>query len=382
MSNVRRARRLAGAALVVAATSGCTQAGGLTCDPTLVATGDAFEGAMTELVTVSGTMRASLAVACAAIATDLGMSPPIVGNGTMVSDATMQQVCTMATAAIKAAWVSPPLIEGGQCQVDATAQFNCESTCDVTGQCTAPSIVARCSPADLSGTCTGDCEAMATCEGSATVAAQCQGTCAASCTGTCGGGNCTGTCSGTSITGMPCAGTCDGECTGTCTGTCSGDCTLASGASINCGANATCKGGCSVAYTAPVCEGALTPPTCNLNANCEAACASQASLQATCTPPSVVFLSSGTPTALDTTLGKNLPAILNVIAQGKLVATAAANVSSAAQSVSTEITNSAACTVMFGVELATQVQTSVAASTTITVSIQASASVSAAAVGG
>ena len=37
----------------------------------------------------------------------------------------------------------------------------------------------------------------------------------------------------------PCTGSC--ECAGTCTGTCSGDCTLAAGASINCGAEATCK---------------------------------------------------------------------------------------------------------------------------------------------
>ena len=122
MRNVRRAGPLAGAALVVALTSGCSQApGGLACDATLEASAEALQGAMTDLVTVSGQMRASLAVACAAIATDLGQTPPDVGDGTMVSDATMQSVCTMATNAIKAAGMSTILIEGGQCQVGVLA---------------------------------------------------------------------------------------------------------------------------------------------------------------------------------------------------------------------------------------------------------------------
>jgi hypothetical protein len=378
MGNVRR---LAGAALAVALTSGCTQANltSLTCDPTLEATGQAFQGAMTDLVTVSGGMRASLAVACAAIATDLGMTPPAVGDGTMVSDATMQQACTMATAAIKAAGTSVPLIEGGQCQVDAQAQFSCETQCDVTHMCQPPTIVARCSKADLSGTCSGSCEAMAVCEGSATVAAQCQGTCAASCSGTCSG-PCTGTCDGTTST-STCSGTCVGQCAGSCKGTCTGDCTLDASASINCGAEATCKGGCSVAYTAPVCEAALTAPSCTIDANCEAACSGEGSLKATCTAPTVVLVSASNP-MLKTTLEKNLPSILNVLAQGKLVAQAAASVAGAAQNVSTELSNSAACALVFGVDFATQITASVQASTTITVSVQASVNVSTAAVGG
>jgi hypothetical protein len=383
MSKVRAARRLAGAALVVALTSGCIQTpSALTCDPTLVATGNAFVLAMSDLSTVSGKMRASMAVACAAIATDLGVSAvPSVGDGTMVSDDTMQQVCTMATTAIKAAWMSPPLVEGGMCEVDAQAQFSCESQCDVTHQCTPPTVVARCTPAELSGTCSGTCDAMATCEGSATVMANCQGTCAASCTGTCTGGTCVGMCDGAASMGT-CTGMCQGECSGSCKGTCSGDCTLDSNASINCGAEATCKGGCSVAYTEPVCEGVLTPPMCTIDANCEAACESQASLEATCTPPSIVFVSTGNSAMLNATLTTNLPAILEVVAQGALVAKAAANVSMAAQSVGMQLSDSAACTVMFGVDFATQVTASVAASTTISVSVMASATVSAAAVGG
>jgi hypothetical protein len=384
MNNVRRARRVAGAALVVALTSGCSQAlstvNNAACDDTLAATGEQFEAAMTSLVTVSGTLRASLAVACAGIASDLGMTPPAVGDGTMATDAQMQQACDMATTAIKAAWMSPPLIEGGQCTVDAMAQFNCESACDVSHMCTTPSLVARCKPADLSGMCSGECEAKATCEGSASVEANCQGTCAATCSGTCTGGACVGTCGGTAGNTGPCTGTCVGECSGTCTGTCNGDCTLDSTAMLNCGATATCKGGCMGTYTAPVCEGTLTPPSCTINTNCEAACEGQGSFRSTCTPPTVVV--PGGSVALQATLKKNLPAIVAVDTQVALMGQAAANVSTAAQQVAMQISASAACVVVFGAEFATQVTATVAASTTISVSVTASATVSTAALSG
>ncbi len=387
MINVRRARSLAGAVLVVGLMGGCgqltTQVNNLACDPTLEATGDAFEAAMTSMVTVSQGMRSSLAVACAGIATDLGMTPPDVSNSATLTDAAMQQACNMAAAAIKAAGMSTPIIEGGTCQVDAQAQFTCEQQCDVTHMCTTPTVVARCSPADLSGTCSGSCEAMAVCEGSATVAANCKGTCAATCTGTCTGGACVGTCDGTESSG-PCATMCTGTCAGTCSGTCSGDCTLAANDSLNCGAEATCRGGCSVAYTAPVCEAALNPPSCQIDATCESACEGQGSLQATCTAPSVVLVTAGSPAnaMLKTTLTKNLPAILQIIDQGKLVAQAAVNISTAAQTLSKTLAGATACEVVFGVEFATQVQASVAASTTIGLSVMASASVSASVVGG
>ncbi len=381
MIDVRRARVLSVSALAMALTSGCSQASNLVCDPTLEATGQAVQGAMTSMITASSGMRAAMAVACAGIVTDLGGTPPAVGDGTMVTDAVMQQACTMAQAAITKAGTTVLVPEGGSCQVDAQAQFNCESQCDVTHMCTTPTVVARCTPAELSGTCSGDCEAMAVCEGSATVMANCQGSCAATCTGTCTGGDCAGTCAGAASTG-PCSQTCVGQCAGTCTGTCDGDCTIASGAMVTCGAEATCRGGCSVAYTQPFCEATLNPPKCTLNANCEAACEGQGSFSATCTPPGILVVSSTGSTMLQATLQKNLPAILNVIAQGKLVAQAAVNVAGAAQNLATQLEDSAACAVIFGAEFATQVQAAVAASTTITVSVQASVSVSGAVVGG
>lgn len=383
MSKVRQGRRLAGAALAVALTSGCVQTstpGGLTCDAGLVAQADALQGAMAALIKTSGEMRGSLAVACAAIVKDLGGSPPAVGDGTMVTDAEMQQACTMATTAIKAAGMSTVLIQGGTCEVDAQAQFNCEAQCDVNHQCMPPTVVARCSPADLSGVCSGECEAMATCEVSAAApVVQCQGTCAATCTGTCSGA-CAGTCDGANSTGT-CTGTCVGQCAGSCTGTCTGDCTLDANAMVMCGAQATCRGGCSVTYTQPVCEGALKPPSCTLDANCEAACQGQGSLEATCTAPTVVLVTAGSP-ALKTTLEANLPAILQVVAQSKIIAQTATAVAGAAQNVSTEISDSTACALTVGVTFLPQIMSTVNASTTLSVSVTASVNVSAAAVGG
>lgn len=49
----------------------------------------------------------------------------------------------------------------------------------------------------------------------------------------------------------------------------------------------TCKGECSVAFEAPHCEGKLTPPECDLDADCEASCRAQIQAEASCTPPTV-----------------------------------------------------------------------------------------------
>ena len=136
-----------------------------------------------------------------------------------------------------------------------------------------------------------------------------------------------------------------------------------------------------MAYTAPTCEGELTPPTCNLDADCEAGCKGQGSLQATCTPPKIQVLTSGD-AALIATLQTNLPAILNVAVQGKLVAQAATDVASAADHVGTAVADSAACAVKYGATFVTQLGGAVAASTTISVSISVSVSVNTAALGG
>jgi hypothetical protein len=383
MSTRKGRRWITGPALVVGAVvalaSGCTitpGSGDQLCDAGLKAKAEALQGAVDDLVTVSADLKAQLAVACANMAKDLGATPPEVGDGTSVSDDDLKTACDVAsmaiTAKIKSTGTITPVVEGGQCQIAAQAQFDCEAKCDVSGKCTPGTIEARCDPGDISGECDGECMASATCEGSATVAASCQGTCDATCEGKCAG-VCNGTCDGNASTGA-CAGTCKGECTASCTGSCTGNCKLDADAHIMCGAMATCRGGCSVMYKAPTCEGQLKPPSCDIDADCEAGCRGQASLEATCTPPTVDILISMDDT-LKTTLEKNLPAVFRVATQGKLIAQAAQDVASAAQNVGTAVVDSAGCALLFGVDFATKLQASVDASVSLSVTVMASVSV-------
>jgi hypothetical protein len=359
---------------VVAISSGCTQS--TVCDANLQAKAQALEGAVSDLVTVSTQMRSQLAVACAQMAKDLGQTPPSVGDGSGVTDDTLTQVCNLAAMAIKTKIAATskivPVIQAPKCTFDAQTQIMCEGTCDASGMCQPGTIEARCNPGDLSVQCQGTCNAMATCEGSAMVAATCQGTCDATCTGTCAG-NCVGTCD-TMPSMTTCAGMCQGRCDASCKGTCTGNCKLDANAMIMCGANVTCRGGCTGKYTAPTCEGVLKPPSCNVDAECEAGCKSRATLRATCTPPTVSILAGGDAT-LKMTLETNMPVVAAVGAQAVLVAMAAKDVSTAANNVVGELQASAACAVVIGADFATKIQATVAAAATVDVSVTATVTV-------
>ncbi|MBK7581029.1 MAG: hypothetical protein IPI67_12550 [Myxococcales bacterium] len=390
MKKMKGFRFLAGPALIAAMAlpfgGGCDAAkdaqNATECAAELKAKAEAFQGAVNALVTVSGEMKASLSVACANIAKDLGETPPDVGDGKNVSDDDLKAACNKASVAldakIKASGSVTLSIEGGKCEVNAQAQFSCEGKCDVSGKCEPPKLELRCDPGELSGQCSGECKASATCEGSATVAANCEGTCSATCTGTCAG-TCTGKCDGADSSGT-CAGKCEGKCDTECKGTCSGECKLSATAKVNCGAEASCKGGCSVEYTAPKCEGELKPLECDIDADCKAGCSGQGSLTATCTPPKVVVQASGDAT-LSATLEANLPAILDVAAKGELAGKAAADIAVKAADVGAEVAASAACAVTFGADFVAQLQASVAASASVSVSVSASASASGSATG-
>lgn len=373
------------------------------CAAGLKAKAEAFQASVKALTDVSAQMKADLAVACTAIAKDLGGTPKDLGDGKAATDDEMKANCDAASAAITASITAngsiAVSIEGGKCEVAASAQFDCEATCDVSGTCAPPSVEARCDPGQISGSCSGTCSAGATCEGSATVEAACNGTCEATCKGKCDAqfsgkcdGNCDGKCDGTSQTGAACTGTCEGTCTGTavegkcsgnCDGTCSGNCTLKAGGDINCGATATCKGTCSVAVTAPKCEAELKPAECNLDADCQAGCTGQGSLKATCTEPKVVVTTSASANgALVTTLTANLPKILKVVSQAELAAKAAVDIAAKAGGVAAEVAASVGCVAQFGASFAADLQASVKASASVKVSVSASASTSGSASGG
>jgi hypothetical protein len=371
----------------------------------------AFVSAAANLQTLATSMETAVYTSCKGIATDLGVTDSwsaMSGLDAQTTEACNQastKVTSILTAAQSAGVVVTLSVSGGECQVNASAQESCEASCQASASCTEPSITVRCSPGDLSGQCSGTCNAMATCEGSVSAEANCQGTCAADCDGSCTGsasatvdcngtctGNCNGTCGGTSQTTGTCSGTCEGKCdamctaaagvklhcSGTCSGKCTGSCTLAAQSTIMCGASVNCRGGCSVAYTAPTCEGKLTPPMCQGDASCQGSCSGSAELTAMCTPPTVSLEVVGTASsdlmALVTTIQTNLPAIILAFkTQGPLAADGAQAVVTAAGQVGGELTS------LTGKALAcatVAVQATASASASVNVSVMASASVS------
>jgi hypothetical protein len=387
---------IAALGVVAATASGCSDAapGDLgNCAAEISVKAEAFQASVAALVKVSGEMKASLHAACRAIASDLGEMPAAAADPTKPTDNEVTTTCNMASAAIKAEIMASGeiavTIEGGRCTVNAQAQFDCEAKCDVKGECQPGSVEVRCTPGELSVSCMGSCAAMATCQGSAEVAANCQGTCSGTCTGMCSGkcsgtcmGTCMGTCNGMNSTGM-CAGTCEGTCMGgecqgsceaNCTGKCTGECKLTGSADFDCGAMARCKGECKGTATAPQCEGEVRPPSCMLDADCQAGCEGQASFNATCTPPKVKIIGSGDAT-LTTTLEANLPKILDVAAKAEVAATAAVDVAGAAVDVGVEVAGAAGCAIKFGADFAAKMSAAAEASVSVNVSVMASGSV-------
>jgi len=124
----------------------------------------------------------------------------------------------------------------------------------------------------------------------------------------------------------------------------------------------------------PECRTELTAPSCNIDADCKAGCKGQAQFEATCTEPKIV-ITGGASATLTTTLEANLPAIYEVLAQTKIVASAAVDVAGRAVNVGGEVAASAACVATYGASFATQLQASVAASASVNVSVSASANV-------
>jgi hypothetical protein len=146
---------------------------------------------------------------------------------------------------------------------------------------------------------------------------------------------------------------------------------------------ATCRGKCSVAVTAPKCEGQLTPAMCNASANCQASCKSHASLTAACTPPAAQLecgaSASSSLQKLAATLKTNLPAIISAVeTQGPLAVQATASLATSGQAVINDAGNESAQALACA-RVAFNAATSATAS--INVSVMASASVSASAGG-
>ena len=361
---------------------GCSSSGS-DSNCTLKASVDSVSSAADALVRASADMQGKLYVACTKIA---GM-PDV--QASAANDDNVQAACDMATAKIKAefsAGVSVVYVPG-KCEVEAEAQLSCEASCKSDVMCTEPDISVRCEPGKLSVECSGECTGTLSCEGSASVAVKCEGACNGSCSGTCGGtcnGECEGTCSVKDSDGKcagTCSGTCKGACSAKCTGTCSGSCTYDANASVKCDAKARCEGMCSVAGTAPRCDGEITPPKCSGNASCQGSCEGKAKFNAKCTPPTVT-VTGFADADFTTTLTDNLPAVFAVAEQAKVVADGAVTLANSTGQFLGQIGADLQCTAAHLATVTSKLEASAKASVSVSVSVMASANVSGAATTG
>ena len=403
------------ASTLVDAAQGCNEFPSSVASLSIGGSTQAFVTASADVVNVAASMEASLLTACGNIAKDLGKTDTWTAKAS--TDDKVNEACAQASAAITATLSGDAgasgqcglSITGGQCTASASVEADCEAKCSGMASCTPPDVTVSCDPGQLSGTCSAMCTVGATCEGSATVAADCQGTCEADCSGSCtppmGGsitcngtcmGNCNGTCTASGGTGMPstgtCAGTCSGKCDaacmitpatpghceGTCSGKCTGSCKITAMGGISCSGMATCKGGCSVAVTAPKCEGTITPAKCSSDVNCQGSCSGHANLTAMCTPPAVTLQCSGTAsasiTALVTTVQTNMPAIIEALqVQGPLAVQAAGKLVTTGQAVVSGVASASGKAIACAGVAA---KASVTAAASVNVSVMASASVS------
>lgn len=333
--------------------SGCDDSA-LTCEADVVARVEAFQGAANALVTASAGMKASIATSCFNIATELGQDTPAV-DGANTSDEDLKAACDAAAAGISASIEANGEITiavvGGSCEVNADAQLSCDASCQVDASCQGGDLEARCSPGELSGSCSAECSGSCTVE---TGSVECAGAC---------NGVCEGECSATSTEGGQCSGTCSGGCTGTCevvapSATCEG----------------SCKGECSVAFVAPACEATLTPPSCEVDAECSGGCEAEGNLSASCSPPKITVEGNA---ELKAILEANLPDILLAVeVQGTLFAESAAYVAETGVAVVTSASQVPACAVQFGADVVAELTASVEASVSVSVSVEASGSVS------
>jgi hypothetical protein len=319
---------------------------------------------------IADQMVADVGAACVDIALAAGRSPAAWTG--KEGSRLVQAACSEAEAGIRDAFASAGntsleiLVEGGECRVRVDAAADCYARCDVSGECTPGEIQVQCEPGKLAGRCEGQCNGA--CEGGTI---ECQGTCSATCTGTCSG-DCVGTCDGTESRGA-CAGQCVGQCTGTCAGSCNGACEYRQ---LTC--RGTCTGECSVEFEEPYCTGNVTPPRCDVDADCKASCEASIQAEAECRPPrvSVRVVGDGAAelAAVAEELAEHLPILIQAgFERGQDLIDAAASLAASGHAIASAAGD---LTLKAGVCAAVAAEAAVTASISIEVSVKASASIS------
>jgi hypothetical protein len=347
--------------------AGCGEdAASTACGANLAARVEAVVAAGNRLSASANQMRTNVRAACTAMAQDLGETVPAQG-AEETDDEYLETVCGLAAAAIQAEVTAGAVItvayQPPRCTVDAQAQFACESSCDVSATCDPGTVEVRCEPGELSVVCEGTCDVNAYCEAEGSLAVNCEGVCE---------GVCDGTCSGSTNAA--------GECAGTCSGSCHGSCQIQGEGGIDCGASARCRGGCTGTYQAPRCHAELTPPGCDLDADCQAGCTAQGNFNADCTPGYIaVHVEGGVSGNLEATLEANLPALI-LVAEGLVdFFEGIVAFGDAAARVSIAVSTSATCIAAVGERIAATVEAAASALLTVSVSVTVSVEVNASA---
>ncbi len=318
----------------------------------------AFAQSSSDFAAAAEALKNDVTTACMNIALDLGAKaddPSVAGK---TGAAATTAWCDLASAQIGGLFAAGGAFQAAgtvsiqatppQCQVNVQAQANCQAQCSADAKCDIKANPPTCKGGSLNVDCKGQCDVTATepsisCEGECS--AQCSGECTAQggvavdcegrCEGECKASGAGGTGSGIQADGS-CKGTCSGKCTlkadakvtckGACTGKCTGSCKATPGS-----ASVKCSGKCNADYQPLTCEGGTLEGGCKVEAQCQGHCNASASAKASCTPPSLNIVASGSAALTGEasakfrgavrTLEVNLPSILIAAkARGKALA--------------------------------------------------------------
>ncbi len=251
-----------------------------------------FSGQATAIVTDLGTLCRNMAVELGEPADSVTTNDPAEATTQWCAAAASQLGTVRAEANLTINYQQP------KCTFSVEAQAGCEAHCDVEGGCDPGSVELRCTGGELSVKCSGALSCSGRCDGSANLAVSCDGTCSGECNGTCD----------TMLS--------NGSCAGQCTGECRGSCQMEGGAAVECEGECVGEAACSGTATAPKCTGTLDPPSCELDADCQASCEASASAKAECTPPAITIEGDAAFAVQIGVLKKYLPEIL-VIAEAR-----------------------------------------------------------------
>jgi hypothetical protein len=226
-------------------------------------------------------------------------------------------------------------IDRGVCHCDFQAQAMCDGACDTQQACTPGTVETRCEPGQLSVSCSGNCAAQSTCEGSAEHSCNCVGQCESTCMGSCEG-ECIHDDGTSSINDENCM----GHCTPTCRGSCDGSCQVADQNGVSCGSDVHCKGTCMGSFSDPICESEFNPPNCTANIECHESCRAKIAAHPICEPTRVKLIADVTVKGdadvqkLVDTINRNMPLVLDSAEiKGRIAVDAAAKLSDTGQQV-------------------------------------------------